>query len=101
MKNPIEIFKKEWTLHSEMHTKIEKLRKKFDKEMDVIGKKFSAELVKLEKQAAKKKVKIEDQLAVWKKGGYEGIVAKLRKSTDTVMQEIRKDYKLALGKLKK
>ena len=101
MKNPIEIFKKEWALHSEMHVKIGKLRKKFDKEMDVIGKKFSKELTKLEKQAAKKKVKIEDQLTIWRKGGYEGLVTKLRKSTDTVMQELRKDYKQAVGKLKK
>lgn len=101
MKNPIDIFKKEWALHSEMHDKIGKLRKKFDKEMDVIGKKFGKELTKLEKKAAKKKLKIEDQLSVWKKGGYEGLVSKLKKSTDAVMNEIRKDYKLAIGKLKK
>jgi hypothetical protein len=101
MKNPIEILKKELKLHSEMHGKLAKLKKKFDKEVDIIGKKFSKELTKLEKQAAKKKVKIEDQLSVWKKGGYEGLVNKLRKSTDTVMQEIRKDYKLAVDKLKK
>lgn len=101
MKNPIELLKKELKLHSDMHKEMAKLKKKFDKEVDVIGKKFSKELTKLEKKAVKKKVKIEDQLAVWKKGGYEGLVAKLRKSTDSVMNEIRKDYKLAVDKLKK
>ncbi len=101
MKNPIEVLKKELKLHSEMHGKLAKLKKKFDKEVTVIGKKFNKELVKLEKTAAKKKVKLEDQVRVWKKGGYEGLVTKLRKSTDSVMQEIRKDYKLAVDKLRK
>jgi len=101
MKNPIEVLKKELKLHSEMHSKLAKLKKKFDKEVSVIGKKFNKEIAKLEKTAAKKKVKLEDQVRLWKKGGYEGLVAKVRKSTDTVMNEIRKDYRLAVDKLRK
>ncbi|WKZ33269.1 MAG: hypothetical protein QY316_02365 [Thermodesulfobacteriota bacterium] len=100
MKNPIEKILKRSSITSEMYHKLSKLRCRLDKDMDAIGKKFKKDLAKAEK-IAKKKLKAAEQLKVWKKGGYEKLASKVQKKADALMRAAKKDYKLALAKLRK
>lgn len=100
MKNPIEKILKRSSITSEMYHKLSKLRCRLDKDMDAIGKKFKKDLAKAEK-IAKKKLKAAEQLKVWKKGGYEKLARKVQKRADALIKAAKKDYKLAMAKLRK
>ncbi len=88
-----------WHLEASLYHNLAEARKKFGRECSNIGAKFKKEIAVVERQL-KKKLKQAEQLKIWKGKGYERLLNDVRKKSDASMKKARKNYKLALARIK-
>lgn len=98
MKNPIKRIFRKTALMDKVFDEIAGIRRGLDKELGKLGRQLRKEASSLEKRA--RKLDLKGEFERIRKTGFDALSRDLRKRADRAIEEIRKDYKAAIKKIR-
>lgn len=98
MRNPLKRILRKPSLKDKVFDEISDIRKGLDKELSRVSKELRKQAASLEKRA--RKLNLKGEFERLSKTGFNALTKDLRKRSDKAVEEIRKDYKAALKRIK-